>query len=82
MLITSGTQASLDLVVRLLVGKDDLVWMEDPGYPSARIVLESVGARLTFVPVNAHGLEVGQAKRSHRVLAWPMSPLRTSSPLG
>lgn len=71
-LITSGTQASLDLVVRLLVGKDDLVWMEDPGYPSARIVLESVGARLTFVPVNAHGLEVaaGQALAPRARLAY------------
>jgi GntR family transcriptional regulator/MocR family aminotransferase len=60
--ITSGTQASLDLVVRLLVGKDESVWMEDPGYPGARTVLECVGARLTFVPVNAHGLEVATGR--------------------
>lgn len=61
-LITSGTQASLDLVARLLVDKDENVWMEDPGYPGARTVLERVGARLTFVPVNAHGLDVAAGK--------------------
>lgn len=60
--ITSGTQASLDLIIRLLVGKEERVWMEDPGYPGARMVLESVGARLTFVPVTAHGLDVAAGK--------------------
>ena len=57
-LITSGAQAALDLTVRLVVDKGDAVWMEDPGYPGARVVLESTGACLTSVPVNANGMEV------------------------
>jgi GntR family transcriptional regulator/MocR family aminotransferase len=57
-LITAGAQAALDLAVRLLVGPGDVVWMEDPGYPGARAVLESAGAHLTSVPVNADGMEV------------------------
>jgi GntR family transcriptional regulator / MocR family aminotransferase len=61
-MITPGTQASLDLVGRLLVSAGESVWMEDPGYPGARAVLEGVGARLVFVPVNAQGLDVAAGK--------------------
>jgi GntR family transcriptional regulator/MocR family aminotransferase len=60
--ITSGTQASLDLVGRILLSPGESVWMEDPGYPGARAVLEGVGARLVFVPVNAQGLDVAKGK--------------------
>ena len=60
--ITPGTQASLDLVGHLLVSPGEPVWMEDPGYPGARAVLEGVGARLAFVPVNAQGLDVAAGK--------------------
>ncbi|HEX6483318.1 MAG TPA: PLP-dependent aminotransferase family protein, partial [Ktedonobacteraceae bacterium] len=56
-LITSGTQAALDLTVRLLVERGDVAWMEDPGYPGAWAALEGAGAHIMPVPVNADGLE-------------------------
>lgn len=62
-IITSGAQAALDLAVRLLVDKNDVAWMEDPGYPGARAALESAGAHITPVPVNADGMEVAVGKR-------------------
>ena len=61
-LITAGAQAALDLTARLLVDKDDVVWMEDPGYPGAWAALESTGARLAPVPVGADGIEVAAGR--------------------
>jgi len=71
-MITSGTQTSLDLLGRVLVSTGESVWMEDPGYPGARAVLEGVGARLAFVPVNTQGLDVaaGKALAPHARLAY------------
>ena len=40
-LITAGTQQSLDLCANLLADANDLVWMENPGYWGARRVFES-----------------------------------------
>lgn len=61
-MITPGTQASLDLVGRVLVSAGEPVWMEDPGYPGAGAVLEGVGSRIVFVPVNTQGLDVAAGK--------------------
>jgi GntR family transcriptional regulator/MocR family aminotransferase len=57
-LVTAGAQAALDLIARLLVDRDDVAWVEDPGYPGAWAALESVGGRLAPVPVGAAGIEV------------------------
>ena len=62
-LITSGGQAALNLTVRMLVDRGDVVWMEDPGYPGARAVLESVGAHVVSVPVSSGGMQVAQGRR-------------------
>jgi GntR family transcriptional regulator / MocR family aminotransferase len=57
-IIVSGVQQGLDLLARILVRRDDSVWMEDPGYFGARIALESAGAKIIPVPVDAQGLSV------------------------
>lgn len=71
-LITSGIQAALDLTVRLLVDRGDDVWMEDPGYPGAKAVLESAGAHLVPVPVGSDGMQVAHGRRlaAHARLAY------------
>jgi GntR family transcriptional regulator / MocR family aminotransferase len=71
-LITSGAQAALDLTVRLLVDRGDVVWMEDPGYPGARAVLESAGAHVVSVPVSSDGMQVAHGRRlsAHARLAY------------
>src|SRR6185312_9856089 len=53
--IVSGIQQALDLLSRLLLKKDDHIWMEDPGYFGARIAFENVGARSDAVPVDDQG---------------------------
>ncbi len=56
--LVSGIQQALDLLARLLLKRNDPIWMEDPGYFGARIAFDSVGATMIPVPVNAEGLSV------------------------
>ena len=56
-MITSGAQHGLRLCAEALLRPGDTVWMEDPGYPSARRILGSLGAQLVPVPVDAAGLD-------------------------
>ena len=57
-LITNGTQQALDLVARVLLAPGDRVAVEEPGYPPARELFASHGARLTGVPVDEEGIVV------------------------
>ena len=57
-LVTNGTQHALDLIGRVLLRRGDVVAVEEPGYPSARRLFASLGARVTGVPVDAEGLVV------------------------
>jgi GntR family transcriptional regulator / MocR family aminotransferase len=55
--VTSGTQHSLDLVSRLLLDPGDQVWMEDPGYAPVTSLLRSHGAKVIGIPVDTQGLD-------------------------
>jgi GntR family transcriptional regulator/MocR family aminotransferase len=70
--VTSGTQQGLRLCAEVLLRPGDAVWMEDPGYPTARRTLESLGARLVPVPVDGVGIDVaaGQARAPGARLAY------------
>lgn len=57
-IMTSGSQQSLDLLARMLLDPGDTVWIEDPGYFGARSALIAAGARLVAVPVDAEGIMV------------------------
>jgi len=57
-IVVAGSQQAIDLCIRLLLDRDDEVWMEDPGYFGARAVIRSGGARLVPVPVDDDGLNV------------------------
>ncbi len=54
--ITSGTQAALDLCSRFLADDGDIIWAENPGYRSARIAFQLAGLRIHDVPVDEQGL--------------------------
>lgn len=56
-LITSGTQQSLDLIARLVLDAGDRAWMEDPGYAAVTGLLRAVGAEVIGIPVDAQGLD-------------------------
>ena len=55
--ITSGTQQGLDLVIRSALKPGDAAWIEDPGYPMARASFIGSGIRLIGVPVDGEGLD-------------------------
>jgi GntR family transcriptional regulator / MocR family aminotransferase len=57
-LITSGAQHALSLCAQTLADAGESVWIEDPGYPRARVAFASAGLQLTPVPVDRDGLDV------------------------
>ncbi|MBV9343229.1 MAG: PLP-dependent aminotransferase family protein [Acidobacteria bacterium] len=61
-ILVSGVQQGLDLLVRLLLKPGDPVWMEDPGYFGAAIAFTSAGAKIIPVPVDEQGLNVGTGR--------------------
>ncbi|RVT99696.1 PLP-dependent aminotransferase family protein [Rhodovarius crocodyli] len=59
-LILSGTQQGMDLVMKVLLEPGDAAWVEDPCYPALLGALRAAGARVVPVPVDGAGLDVGQ----------------------
>ena len=55
-MVTTGSQQGLHLCAQALVDPKDLVWLEEPGYPSARQAFIAAGARLVPVPVDNEGM--------------------------
>jgi GntR family transcriptional regulator / MocR family aminotransferase len=55
--VTSGTQESLDLVARLLLDPGTRVWMEDPGYAAVTALLRAHDLGVIGVPVDAQGID-------------------------
>ncbi|MBX7171213.1 MAG: PLP-dependent aminotransferase family protein [Pyrinomonadaceae bacterium] len=57
-IIVAGSQQGLDLISRVLLDVDDLVWMEDPSYIGAKAAFLGAGAKLIHVPLDFEGLNV------------------------
>lgn len=64
-LITSGTQQSLELCAQLLADHGDTVWVEDPAYWGAVKAFMATGLRLHPVPVDEQGLAPRAADDDH-----------------
>jgi GntR family transcriptional regulator/MocR family aminotransferase len=65
--ITSGTQASLDLIGRLVLDPRDRVWVEDPCYTAVAALLRGAGAEVIGVPVDEAGIDCEAGRRRARV---------------
>ncbi|MBP2333934.1 GntR family transcriptional regulator/MocR family aminotransferase [Saccharothrix coeruleofusca] len=88
-LVTQGAQQALDLLGRVLLEPGDLVAVEEPGYPAARLLFRSLGARVVGVPVDGEGLVVDALPDTARLvhvtpshqfpLGVPMSPTRRAA---
>jgi GntR family transcriptional regulator/MocR family aminotransferase len=59
--IVSGAQEALDLVARLFVNPGDRVCMENPGYIGAATVFQSLGAKISHVPLDEEGMKLGES---------------------
>ncbi len=67
--ITTGSQQGLALVVHALVDPGTIVAVEDPAYLGTRQVFAGHGAQLVGIPVDADGLDTDElARRLHRGL--------------
>ena len=60
-MITSGTQQSLDLCAQLLADVGDTAWVEDPCYWGARRVFEACDLKLHPITVDADGMALEAA---------------------
>jgi GntR family transcriptional regulator / MocR family aminotransferase len=88
-IVTQGAQQALDIIGRILIEPGRWVAVEEPGYPPARLLFQSLGARVVGVPVDAEGLDVAAIPEaahlvyvtpSHQFpLGIPMSPGRRAS---
>jgi GntR family transcriptional regulator/MocR family aminotransferase len=65
-IITSGTQQSLELCAQLLGDHGDTVWLEDPAYWGAIKAFMATGLRAYPVKVDEHGMAPTAADEKHR----------------
>jgi len=80
--ITTGTQQSLDLITRLVLDPGDRVWMEDPGYAGATALLRASGAEVIGVPVDAEGIDCDAGRRRCRSAKFAYVTPGCQFPLG
>jgi GntR family transcriptional regulator / MocR family aminotransferase len=59
-LVTTGSQQALQLSAQVLLDPKDKVWMEEPGYPSARHAFMMAGAEVLPVGVDHDGTNVAE----------------------
>ncbi len=65
-LVTTGSQQALQLAAQVLLDPNDRVWMEEPGYPSARHAFMTAGAQVLPVGVDHDGTNVAEILRRSR----------------
>jgi GntR family transcriptional regulator/MocR family aminotransferase len=79
--VTSGYRNTLELIVHALLEARDRVWVEDPGFPPTRLLLQHAHISITPVPVDEEGLIVAHgiatAPRARAAIVTPahQSPL-------
>lgn len=67
-IVTSGAQQAIDVIARVLLEPGDCVAVEEPGYPPPRLLLHSLGARVTPVRVDDQGLVVADLPGDARLI--------------
>src|SRR5216684_526024 len=61
-MLASGTQHALRIVLSAILRPGDQIWCEDPGYPAARKAIEHCGHRPVSVPVDEFGMLVAKGR--------------------
>ena len=57
-MITAGASDALEICIRTLAEPDDVIALEDPGYPVLRTLVQSLGMRTTWLDVDEHGAKL------------------------
>ena len=61
-MLTSGTQHGLRIVLSAILKPGEQIWVEDPGYPAARKSIEHYGGKPVSVPMDDHGIIVSKGR--------------------
>lgn len=80
--ITSGYAASISLILRSLGGRGESMWVEDPGFPLIRPVIEQEGVTLSPVPVDTQGMDVEWAIQQDSEARFALLTPAHQSPTG
>ncbi|MDC9623451.1 PLP-dependent aminotransferase family protein [Xenorhabdus sp. XENO-7] len=64
-IIVNGTQQAINLTARVLLHQDDKVWLDDPGYDSARAIFTAMGAQIAPIPSDEQGMNVSYGAANH-----------------
>lgn len=67
-IVTQGAQQALDVIGRVVLDRGDMVAVEEPGYPPARMLFRTLGARVVPVPVDDEGLVVSAIPKAARLV--------------
>ncbi len=81
-LITGNYATSMDLILRTLAQPGQHMWMEDPGYPFIRPVVEARQLVVDAIPVDDEGMDVGWGLRHHPQARFALLTPAHQSPLG
>lgn len=74
-MVTTGSQQGLQLSAQVLLDQRDRVWIEEPGYPSARQAFTAAGAQLIPVPVDREGMNIANlVRRGNKARAAYITP--------
>lgn len=64
-IIVNGTQQAINLAARVLLKQGDKVWLDDPGYDSAKAILMGQGAKIIPIPSDDEGMDIAYAAKYH-----------------
>ncbi len=67
-IVLPSAQSAFDLVMRCCTAPGDTAWMEDPGYPGARMLMRAHRLQVVPVPVDAQGLRPDSALAPPRLV--------------
>ena len=73
-IVTAGTQHSLDLCAQLLADAGDKVWVEDPCYWGARCIFDSCDLKVEPIPVDVDGMNPAAAPSGSRPKLLYLTP--------
>ncbi|MDT0170653.1 PLP-dependent aminotransferase family protein [Pseudarthrobacter sp. BRE9] len=80
-LVTSGAQHALNIILRALTGRQDKVLVEHPSYPNALDAIRAAGCRavpVAFQPQQAHRSAGSSRPANLATVAWDMEGLKAA----
>lgn len=81
-LITGSYAASMRLILRTLAQPGQQMWMEDPGFPLIRPVVNGEGVVINPVPVDDDGMDISWAQQHYPDAHFALLTPAHQSPLG